>query len=104
MRPLRGPWRDEKWKGWWDGNPPYHVPVFVLTHHPRKSITMDGGTVFHFVTDGIHAALERAGQAAGGKDVRVGGGPLFAGMSLAGYECVEHAATENAMHVVLQRI
>jgi dihydrofolate reductase len=72
--PVRGPWTDDAWKGWWGTNPPYHVPVFVLTHHPRASITMEGGTVFHFVTDGIHTALERARQAAGGQDVRVGGG------------------------------
>jgi dihydrofolate reductase len=65
---------DESWKGWWGGNPPYHVPVFVLTKYPRASITMDGGTVFHFVTDGIEAALARAIEAAGGLDVRLGGG------------------------------
>ena len=72
--PVRGPWPDDQWKGWWGDNPPYHVPVFVLTRHPRASIEMAGGTVFHFVTDGIHAALERARQAAGGQDVRLGGG------------------------------
>ena len=72
--PVRGPWPDDEWKGWWGDAPPYHVPVFVLTHHPRASIEMKGGTTFHFVTDGIHAALERAREAAGGKDVRVGGG------------------------------
>jgi dihydrofolate reductase len=72
--PVRGPWPDETWKGWWGDNPPYHVPVFVLTHHPRASFTMSGGTTFHFVTDGIHEALERAREAAGSKDVRVGGG------------------------------
>ena len=72
--PVRGPWVDDAWKGWWGTNPPYHVPVFVLTHHARAPITMEGGTVFHFVADGIHAALERAKQAAGVKDVRVGGG------------------------------
>ena len=130
--PVRGPWADEEWQGWWGDNPPYHVPVFVLTHHARKSIPMQGGTVFHFVTDGIHAALERARQAARGKDVRIGGGPatirqylaeglidemhlaispvvlgagepLLAGMDLRGYACEEHAATENAMHVVLRK-
>ena len=130
--PVRGPWPDEKWNGWWGDNPPYHVPVFVLTHHPRKSLTMDGGTVFHFVTDGIHAALERAKRAAGGGDVRIGGGPatirqylqeglidemhlalspvvlgagepLFAGINLSGYDCVEHVATEQATHFVLKR-
>jgi len=72
--PVRGPWPDMAWKGWWGDNPPYHTPVFVLTHHPRESITMEGGTVFHFVTDGILSALERAKEAAMGKDVRVGGG------------------------------
>ncbi|NPC54655.1 dihydrofolate reductase family protein [Caenimonas soli] len=72
--PVRGPWPDDEWKGWWGSNPPYHVPVFVLTHHPRASITMEGGTVFHFVTGGIHEALERAREAAQGRDVRVGGG------------------------------
>jgi len=72
--PVRGPWPDESWKGWWGENPPYHVPTFVLTHHARPSITMQGGTVFHFVTGGIHEALDRAREAAGGRDVRVGGG------------------------------
>ena len=72
--PIRGPWPDDAWKGWWGDNPPYHVPVFVLTHHPRASITMAGGTTFHFVTDGIQAALDRARQAAGDQDVRLGGG------------------------------
>jgi dihydrofolate reductase len=72
--PVRGPWPDDTWKGWWGDNPPYHVPVFVLTHHPRASITMAGGTVFHFVTDGIEAALKQATEAAGGKDIRLGGG------------------------------
>jgi dihydrofolate reductase len=72
--PVRGPWPDESWKGWWGDNPPYHVPVFVLTHHPRPSLAMEGGTVFHFVTDGIESALRQAKQAAQGKDVRLGGG------------------------------
>jgi dihydrofolate reductase len=72
--PVRGPWPDDSWKGWWGDNPPYHVPVFVLTHYPRPSLAMEGGTVFHFVADGIHAALDRAKEAANGKDVRVGGG------------------------------
>jgi dihydrofolate reductase len=72
--PIRGPWLDDAWKGWWGNNPPYHTPVFVLTHHARPSIAMEGGTTFHFVTDGIHAALEQARAAAGGKDVRLGGG------------------------------
>jgi dihydrofolate reductase len=73
--PIRGDWPDDEWKGWWGEEPPYHTPVFVLTHHPRESIQMEGGTVFHFVTKGIHAALERAKAAAGGLDVRIGGGP-----------------------------
>ncbi|MCC5905093.1 MAG: dihydrofolate reductase [Balneolaceae bacterium] len=73
--PIRGPWPDMEWKGWWGENPPYHVPVFVLTHHARPSIKMEGGTTFHFVTGGIHEALERAREAAKGKDVRIGGGP-----------------------------
>jgi dihydrofolate reductase len=72
--PVRGPWPDESWKGWWGDNPPYHDDVFVLTHHARKSFAMEGGTTFHFVTGGIHEALERARKAAGGKDVRLGGG------------------------------
>jgi dihydrofolate reductase len=72
--PIRGPWPDEAWKGWWGDNPPYHCPVFVLTHHARASITMQGGTVFHFVTDGIHSALQKATEAAKGQDVRLGGG------------------------------
>jgi dihydrofolate reductase len=72
--PVRGPWPDESWKGWWGDEPPYHCDVFVLTHHPREPITMKGGTVFHFVTDGIEAALKKARDAAGGKDVRLGGG------------------------------
>jgi dihydrofolate reductase len=72
--PIRGEWPDDQWKGWWGDEPPYHVPVFVLTHHPRASIEMAGGTTFHFVTDGIHGALERAKDAAKGRDIRVGGG------------------------------
>jgi dihydrofolate reductase len=72
--PVRGSWTDDTWKGWWGDSPPYHCPVFVLTHHARAPITMQGGTTFHFVTDGIHAALERAKEAALGKDVRLGGG------------------------------
>ena len=72
--PVRGPWPDDTWKGWWGDNPPYHVPVFVLTHHPRAPIEMEGGTTFYFVTDGIQAARERAIAAANGKDIRIGGG------------------------------
>ncbi len=72
--PVRGEWPDFEWKGWWGDNPPYHCPVFVLTHHERPPLEMDGGTVFHFVTGGIHEALDRAREAAGGKDIRIGGG------------------------------
>jgi dihydrofolate reductase len=72
--PIRGEWPNEGWKGWWGDNPPYHTPVFVLTHHARPSLAMEGGTVFHFVTGGIHAALDRARDAAASKDVRLGGG------------------------------
>jgi dihydrofolate reductase len=72
--PVRGPWPDESWRGWWGESPPYHVPVFVLTHHARPPLAMQGGTTFHFVTDGIRAALDRASEAALGMDVRVGGG------------------------------
>lgn len=73
--PVRGPWPDMEWKGWWGDSPPYHVPVFVLTHHARPPIEMEGGTTFYFITGGIHEALERAREDAKGKDVRIGGGP-----------------------------
>jgi dihydrofolate reductase len=73
--PIRGPWPDMSWKGWWGDNPPYHVPVFILTHHARPPIQMEGGTTFHFITGGIREALDRAREAASGKDVRIGGGP-----------------------------
>jgi dihydrofolate reductase len=72
--PIRGPWPDNVWKGWWGDDPPYHTPVYVLTNHSRESIIMTGGTTFHFVTDGIHAALQRASDAAKGQDIRLGGG------------------------------
>ena len=72
--PIRGPWPDDSWKGWWGDEPPYHTPAFVLTHHARAPIKMKGGTEFRFVTEGIHAALEQARAAAGGRDVRLGGG------------------------------
>ena len=132
--PIRGEWPDENWKGWWGDNPPYHVPVFVLTHHPRKSFQMAGGTTFHFVTGGIHEALARAREAAAGKDIRIGGGvstvrqylqaglidemhlaisptllgqgeSLLAGIDLdaAGFRCIEHTGTANALHVVLSK-
>ena len=131
--PVRGPWPDETWQGWWGDEPPYHCEVFVLTHHARKSFALSD-TTFHFVTGGIHEALERARKAAGGKDVRVGGGvatiqqylrarlldelhlafapvllgsgeALFAGVDLAalGYEVTEHVATPAATHIVLTR-
>jgi dihydrofolate reductase len=72
--PVRGPWPDESWRGWWGDEPPYHVPTFVLTHHARPPLVMKGGTTFHFVTGGIHEALDRAREAAGPRDVRIGGG------------------------------
>jgi len=72
--PVRGPWKDESWRGWWGDDPPYHVPVFVLTHHARAPVKMAGETTFYFVTEGIEAALEQARAAAGGKDIRLGGG------------------------------
>jgi dihydrofolate reductase len=72
--PIRGPWEDNEWKGWWGDNPPFHVPVFVLTNHARESVSMEGDSVFHFVTDGVESALEKAMKAADGKDVRIGGG------------------------------
>ncbi|HEX9007612.1 MAG TPA: dihydrofolate reductase family protein [Bacteroidota bacterium] len=72
--PIRGPWPDLNWKGWWGDDPPFHAPVFVLTHHPRPDLRMEGNTTFHFVTDGIEAALNRARDAANGTDVLIGGG------------------------------
>jgi dihydrofolate reductase len=72
--PIRGDWPDDEWKGWWGDNPPYHAPTFVLTQYPRDPVEMEGGTTFHFVTDGIEAALEQARSAAGGKNVKIGGG------------------------------
>jgi len=72
--PVRGPWKADSWKGWWGDSPPYHTPVFVLTHYARSPLAMEGGTTFHFVTDGLESALKRAKEAANGKDVRIGGG------------------------------
>ena len=72
--PIRGEWPDDAWKGWWGDDPPYHAPTYILTHHPRESIVMEGGTVFHFVTDGIDRALRQARAAAGDLDVKIGGG------------------------------
>ncbi|NLG71533.1 MAG: dihydrofolate reductase [Chloroflexi bacterium] len=132
--PVRGPWPDDTWRGWWGDSPPYHTPVFVLTHHPREPVEMDGGTTFYFVTGGIHEALARAREAANGKDIRVGGGVtvirqylqaglidemhiaispvllgsgehLFANIDTValGYQCIAHAATDGAMHIVLTK-
>jgi dihydrofolate reductase len=130
--PVRGGWGDETWTGWWGDEPPYRHEVFVLTHHPRASVAMRGGTTFHFVTDGIEAALERAAASAGGRDVRLGGGVatireylraglidelhvavvpvlLYAGERLwgddatAGYDVVEHVASPAVAHYRLAR-
>ncbi|WP_432973006.1 dihydrofolate reductase family protein [Dactylosporangium sp. CA-233914] len=130
--PVRGPWSsDPEWSGWWGPNPPFHHPVFVLCREPRQSIAMRGGTVFHFVTDGIEKALERAFDAAGGADVRLAGGvatirqylraglvdslhlpiiPILLGRGerllddgLTGYEATTFTASDAAAHVVLTR-
>jgi len=95
--PVRGPWPDENWKGWWGSNPVYHVPVFVLTHHPRPSLEMEGGTIFHFVTDGIEAALARAREAAGERNVRVGGGASTVRQYL-------HAKLIDEMHIAVSPV
>jgi dihydrofolate reductase len=81
--PIRGPWLDESWRGWWGEEPPYHAPVFVLTHHPREPLQMQGGTTFHFVTDGIESAYEQAVAVAGGKDITLGGGASTVRQSIA---------------------
>jgi dihydrofolate reductase len=131
--PIRGSWGADEWRGWWGEDPPYHHPVFVLTHHPHGPIEMAGGTTFHFVTDGIEAALSRAFDAADGGDVRLGGGvatvqqylraglidelhiaimPTLLGrgerifgldVAAAGYECVEHISSPAVFHVRLAR-
>jgi len=130
--PIRGPWPDEEWKGWWGDAPPFHTPVFVVTHHARPSLSMAGGTTFHFVTEGIQAALDRAREAAGDQDVRLGGGVatirqflkaqlvdelhlaispillaggqrLFRGLDTKAYRCTEYAAGTGVTHVVLTR-
>jgi dihydrofolate reductase len=131
--PVRGPWPDDSWKGWWGDNPPFHTPVFVLTHHPRGPVEMEGETTFHFVTDGIEAALKRAREAAGDKDVLVGGvatirqyleaglidelhlaiAPILLGrgehlltgidLPALGYDVTEHVPTENATHIILTK-
>ena len=95
--PVRGPWPDVSWRGWWGENPPYHVPVFVLTHHPRPPLEMEGGTVFHFVTGGIEDALARAKAAAGARDVRVGGGAATIRQYLA-------ARLVDEMHIVVSPV
>src|SRR5690606_34643689 len=95
--PVRGPWPDDAWKGWWGDEPPYHCDVFVLTHHARAPVEMRGGTVFHFVTDGIHAALERARKAAAGKDVRIGGGVATVRSSL-------QAGLVDEMHIAISPV
>ena len=92
--PQRGPWADEAWKGWWGDNPPFHTPVYVLTHHPRASIEMEGGTTFHFIDAAPAQALEVAQEAAGGLDVRIGGGPSTVGQFLAA-DLIDH------LHVVV---
>lgn len=131
--PIRGPWGDDEWTGWWGDNPPYHHPVFVLTHYPHPPIQMEGGTTFNFVTDGIEAALEQARAAADGLDIRLGGGAatiqqyLRAGMidemhvaiapillgggerlfdnleGPVGYECVELVSSPSAVHARFTR-
>ena len=95
--PVRGQWPDDSWKGWWGDNPPYHTPVFVLTNHPRASIAMSGGTIFHFVTDGIHAALQRAAEAANGRDIRLGGG-------IASIRQYLRAGLIDEMHIVISPV
>jgi dihydrofolate reductase len=130
--PIRGPWADDSWKGWWGDEPPYHVPVFVLTHHARAPLKMKGGTEFYFVTDGIRSALEQARAAARNRDIRLGGGvvrqylraglidelhlavrPVLLGsgehlfndlnMHALGYECAKSVAGERATHVFLRK-
>ena len=131
--PIRGPWGSAEWKGWWGDNPPYHHPVFVLTHHPRPLLEMEGGTTFHFVTGGIQDALDRARAAAADRDVLIGGGAttvqqyLRAGLvdemhlvivpvilgggarlfddiaAMPGYECAQTASTPAALHIRLVR-
>jgi dihydrofolate reductase len=95
--PVRGPWPDESWRGWWGDEPPYHVPVFVLTHHSRVPLKMKGGTEFHFVTEGIHAALQQAKAVAGGGDVRLGGGVSTIRQYL-------RAALIDEMHLAMQPV
>jgi len=95
--PIRGAWPDLNWQGWWGDNPPYHVPTFILTHHARPSLEMAGGTTFHFVTGGIHEALDRAREAAAGKDVRIGGGPATIRQYL-------HAGLIDELHLAISPV
>jgi dihydrofolate reductase len=95
--PIRGAWPDDRWTGWWGDNPPYHTSVFVLTHHPREPIVMKGGTVFHFVTDGVGAALRRATDAANGQDIRLGGGVATIRQYL-------HARLVDEMHIAISPV
>jgi dihydrofolate reductase len=95
--PIRGDWPDDAWKGWWGDNPPYHAPTFILTHHPRAPIVMEGGTTFHFVTEGIEIALERAREAAGDADVKIGGGVATVRQYL-------QAGLVDEMHVALSPV
>lgn len=95
--PIRGSWSDESWKGWWGETPPFHVPVFVLTHHPRAPIEMQGGTTFHFVTEGPERALDLARRAASGGDVRIGGGPATVRQYL-------RAGVVDEMHLVVSPV
>jgi len=92
--PQRGPWADEEWEGWWGDDPPFHTPVFILTHHPRPTITMKGGTTFHFIDGSPAEALEAAQEAAGDRDVRIGGGPSTIRQFLAA-DLIDH------LHVVI---
>jgi dihydrofolate reductase len=130
--PIRGDWGDGSWSGWWGDEPPYRHDVFVLTHHPRADLVMKGGTTFHFVTDGLDAALRRAFAAADGRDVRLGGGaatiraalgaglvdelhvavapillgagePLFAGNAAAGYQVTDFTPSDRVTHYVLTK-
>ena len=95
--PVRGPWVDDSWRGWWGETPPYHTPVFVLTHHPRPPLVMQGGTTFHFVTDGLESALQSAKEAANGQDVRIGGGVSAIRQCLA-------AGQIDEMHIALSPV
>jgi len=95
--PIRGDWPDDVWKGWWGDNPPYHAPTFILTHHPRAPLVMEGGTTFHFITDGIEAALAQARAVAGDLDVKVGGGVSTVRQYL-------QAGEIDALHLVLSPV